>query len=160
MTNKLVVHKITDVVEADWEILGVVAKSPNGDAHIGEVAFDAIVGSGFLMFTQATREYPDPVRIGPESDHGVLLQFASDTDRNKFLALFTKEQEHPPSGADMVHLETATNGDKVCILKTPEGVYWVVTYDSAWLTKAVVSEIAKFPEALGALKTTLARMEK
>lgn len=111
--NKLVVHKITDVVEADWEILGPVAKSPNGDVHIGEVAYKALCEAGA-----------------------------------------------PPSGADMVHLETATNGDKVCILKTSEGVYWVVTYDSAWLTKAVVSEIVEFPEALGALKTTLARLEK
>lgn len=111
--NKLVVHKITDVVEADWEILGVVAKSPNGDAHIGEVAYKALCEAGA-----------------------------------------------PQSGADMVHLETATNGNKVCILKTPEGVYWVVTYDGAWMTKAVISEIVEFPEALGALKITLARINE
>lgn len=92
MSNKLIVRNPQDAVDGDLQVIGPIVKDPEGNVHISEEAFNLLANTGELHFRtgQTVGDIPNPVRIGLESDHGVLLLFASDKDRNYFISKLTE----------------------------------------------------------------------
>lgn len=78
-------------VEEGSEILGLVVRAPDGTIQMGEKTWNAISETRELSFSFGGM-VPSPIRIGTESDSGVLLLFNSDHDRNIFLAELTKRK--------------------------------------------------------------------